>query len=425
MRLQAFRLQTLAIAAALAVAGCRLDTEPFESNGPSDCQEGQQLCSGVCADVQTDAAHCGACGNACGAGLACVAGECQEPKECGELVACGDQCVEPLTDAEHCGTCGNACDAGQLCELGRCLARTECTVEMTAAETVEDFQVRVVFDTTEAVASGDMLPSCGDLRVLSADGTAAIPHWLESGCGTAETTVWLKMPLLEPESPQTLHLRYGGGVLDTRGDGAAVFAMFDDFRADTEALYTVHQNVEPAGGFVWAPDDGRLYTNDANDDFYLMRNGSAAVGQGYWVEIRARNIDNDGLASAVHTGDGAFYGCVATDEYHPGPGTGTQPEALVKHDDVPGTAGHEAETVAEFGDVASVLRTSAVIGLAYDGDAITCGFNGQAQAPAAVGTLDVVAIGLASYSSQPEPTYDWLRARKFAATEPTVQVSCP
>ena len=58
----------------------------------------------VCVDLQTDANNCGACGVACGAGLACIAGACTP--ECTGTPACdadaGQVCV-----GDH---CANACD---------------------------------------------------------------------------------------------------------------------------------------------------------------------------------------------------------------------------------------------------------------------------------------------------------------------------
>ncbi len=40
------------------------------------CDEGQELCDGECADLDTDANNCGACGNECGEGEECIDGEC-------------------------------------------------------------------------------------------------------------------------------------------------------------------------------------------------------------------------------------------------------------------------------------------------------------------------------------------------------------
>jgi hypothetical protein len=41
-----------------------------------DCPLGQTDCSDICVDLQTDAANCGACGTACGAGQPCADGVC-------------------------------------------------------------------------------------------------------------------------------------------------------------------------------------------------------------------------------------------------------------------------------------------------------------------------------------------------------------
>jgi hypothetical protein len=54
--------------------------------------------------TQTDAANCGACGRACGAGLSC----------------CGGECVDRQTDRQSCGICGRACADGEECCQGEC-----------------------------------------------------------------------------------------------------------------------------------------------------------------------------------------------------------------------------------------------------------------------------------------------------------------
>jgi len=52
------------------------------SSGGVQCQAAETNCSGVCADLTKDAAHCGACGTACGAGSLCCAGACVETAAC-------------------------------------------------------------------------------------------------------------------------------------------------------------------------------------------------------------------------------------------------------------------------------------------------------------------------------------------------------
>ncbi|MDP3213039.1 MAG: FG-GAP-like repeat-containing protein, partial [Deltaproteobacteria bacterium] len=76
-------------------------------------------CGGACRDLQTDNAHCGACGNACPPGNTCAAGACAV--SCGAgLDQCGATCVNRQTDNAHCGACGTRCAAGQVCSGGVC-----------------------------------------------------------------------------------------------------------------------------------------------------------------------------------------------------------------------------------------------------------------------------------------------------------------
>ncbi len=77
----------------------------FRCDTPSDA-----ICSGECADLQSDPDHCGACGNSDPDGiLPCVGGRL----ECGaEALLCEGVC-EPAErfedDLENCGVCGNDC----------------------------------------------------------------------------------------------------------------------------------------------------------------------------------------------------------------------------------------------------------------------------------------------------------------------------
>jgi hypothetical protein len=76
-------------------------------------------------DLATTAAHCGACGRACGAGQGCTAGVCGDlPCAGAGEVRCGGACTDRQTSLAHCGTCGNACPsaagASATCAAGAC-----------------------------------------------------------------------------------------------------------------------------------------------------------------------------------------------------------------------------------------------------------------------------------------------------------------
>ena len=58
-------------------------------------------------DVLKDPKNCGACGNACAAGVSCIDGKCGCPTG---QIECFGMCVDPQNDDNHCGGCGNMCD---------------------------------------------------------------------------------------------------------------------------------------------------------------------------------------------------------------------------------------------------------------------------------------------------------------------------
>ncbi|WP_437288710.1 MXAN_6577-like cysteine-rich protein [Sorangium sp. So ce406] len=138
---------TLSSAALLLVAGVVLATSCAEGDSqPSACTDGQSPCDGQCVDTQTNAEHCGACGDACAEGEQCTDGRCEGgggeggsggaggddgggeggvdmggPEECSEEeTACGERCVNVQTDARNCGDCDVQCDAGKVCVEGDC-----------------------------------------------------------------------------------------------------------------------------------------------------------------------------------------------------------------------------------------------------------------------------------------------------------------
>ena len=141
-----------------------LDSNPIRTGacaaagtGPSCCF-GAVSCDGLCAALDTDANHCGACGTSCAADQVCTAGACaacpasrtqcqdqcadlgSDPFNCGACghactgsescvdgacgpcdgTVCSNACVELSTDRANCGACGNACAADQCCHAGTC-----------------------------------------------------------------------------------------------------------------------------------------------------------------------------------------------------------------------------------------------------------------------------------------------------------------
>ena len=88
------------------------------------CQGGQACCGGVCLDVTSDPANCGACNAACASGETCAANQCgcgMAGNHCAAPMACcSATCTDITTDSTNCGTCNTVCMGGDTCMSGTC-----------------------------------------------------------------------------------------------------------------------------------------------------------------------------------------------------------------------------------------------------------------------------------------------------------------
>lgn len=87
--------------------------------GACSCQPGTTACGDTCAVTENDPSNCGGCGQACATGEVCEAGQCSNRCSAG-LAMCNLSCVNVATSAQHCGGCGQACQSAQRCQAGRC-----------------------------------------------------------------------------------------------------------------------------------------------------------------------------------------------------------------------------------------------------------------------------------------------------------------
>lgn len=182
-------LLTLALLAVVA-AGC---------NDKLTCPQGETACGGRCVSLLSDADHCGACGNACGALGVCSAGTCG----CAPGVAvCGGACTDLARDPRHCGGCDTACGAGELCLAAA--DATTCTASCPAGFTAcQGACVDVQSDRLHCGACGRTCPTgqtcrdgacaaavqvacfaTGDVRPVTADLVPAGPPRLALGSPT-------------------------------------------------------------------------------------------------------------------------------------------------------------------------------------------------------------------------------------------------
>jgi hypothetical protein len=160
-----------------------------------------------------------------------------------------------------------------------------------------DVQIPVVFDTGWAVASGSMQPDCDDLRVETPDGLP-YPFWLESGCGTAETRLWVRSAAVAPGS---IYLSWGypsrprassvedtfRGIVGAEGDliGAWPMEDVDESRA-ADATGGGHDGALVGGPTRSEYAFGRTLVLDGVDDAMLVNDAPAFDTPSFSFEAR-------------------------------------------------------------------------------------------------------------------------------------------
>ncbi len=103
------------------------------------------------------------------AAAALATGGCSKEKTCAaDETLCGDSCTSLQSDSAHCGACGTSCGAGQACLAGACVAcgSTSCQAEVVAA----------CFNGNEVRAFGSDLAQVGSPVPTTASGPASFAY---------------------------------------------------------------------------------------------------------------------------------------------------------------------------------------------------------------------------------------------------------
>lgn len=76
-------------------------------------------------------------------------------------------------------------------------------------ESFENFQLLITLDTAALIGEAKLQTNCQDIRLTDSDETSLLSHWLETGCNTEETKIWVKVPQLSARLTKNLYFYYG------------------------------------------------------------------------------------------------------------------------------------------------------------------------------------------------------------------------
>jgi len=71
--------------------------------------------------------------------------------------------------------------------------------------------ILVTIDTAALISSGKLQSDCDDLRFIDSDNSTALSYWVEGGCNTTTTQIWVRIPSL-PSAGKTIYVYYGNAT---------------------------------------------------------------------------------------------------------------------------------------------------------------------------------------------------------------------
>jgi Uncharacterized conserved protein len=154
---------------------------------------------------------------------------------------------------------------------GNWLYRVPITIQEKSGNNLTDYQVMLRVSTYSLISAGKMRSDCGDIRFTylnTLDNKEyEIPYWIESGCNSSNTIIWIKVPYIPANGTTTIYMYYGNPKAVSRSNGDAVFEFFDDFNGpDTSKwVYTAGHSYgfdDPGTGY----GKGIWFSGDANGD---------------------------------------------------------------------------------------------------------------------------------------------------------------
>jgi hypothetical protein len=111
-----------------------------------------------------------------------------------------------------------------------------------------DYQVLIILNTTSLISQGKMNSDCSDIRFTDSYGTL-INYWLESGCNSANTKIWVKVPSIPASSTQPIYVYYGNPTANTASNATATFDAYRELRSGFyNALGAISLTTYPNGG---------------------------------------------------------------------------------------------------------------------------------------------------------------------------------
>ncbi len=96
-----------------------------------------------------------------------------------------------------------------------------------------DYQAKLIVDTQSLISAGKMRSDCGDIRFVvykDPETFYQIPYWIESGCNTSNTVIWIRVP----KEGGRIYMYYGNPSASSIASADQVFYAYWDFSSNSD-----------------------------------------------------------------------------------------------------------------------------------------------------------------------------------------------
>ncbi|MFB6147301.1 MAG: DUF2341 domain-containing protein, partial [Candidatus Nanohaloarchaea archaeon] len=104
--------------------------------------------------------------------------------------------------------------------------RQKFEIKENSGRSLSDYQVRIVVDTASLISAGKMQNDCGDIRFTDGEGNK-LDYWIEEGCNTASTTIWVKVPFIPASGTEGVYMYYGNGGVSSASNPESTMYIYD------------------------------------------------------------------------------------------------------------------------------------------------------------------------------------------------------
>ncbi|MFH2232009.1 MAG: DUF2341 domain-containing protein [Patescibacteria group bacterium] len=102
--------------------------------------------------------------------------------------------------------------------------RQSFVITNSTASELTNYQVSTTIDTQTIISASRIQSDCDDIRFTDSDGSTLLDFWIESGCNSASTIIWVKVSSIAASSSTNIYFYYGNSDASS-GEAAYTDAM--------------------------------------------------------------------------------------------------------------------------------------------------------------------------------------------------------